>query len=43
MIEEGIVIHSIVTDRHVMIAKWLRENLHKTKHFFDVWHLAKSE
>lgn len=30
-----------VTDRHVQINKWVRENMPATKHYFDVWHVAK--
>ncbi|XP_064619336.1 uncharacterized protein LOC135482820 [Lineus longissimus] len=39
---EDVTISKIVTDRHVQINKWLRENLPDTDHRFDVWHLAKS-
>lgn len=38
---EGIQIGTIITDRHVQIKKWIRENLCETKHSFDVWHVAK--
>lgn len=31
----------IVTDRHPSIQKWVRENLPSTKHYYDVWHVAK--
>jgi solute carrier family 8 (sodium/calcium exchanger) len=31
----------IVTDRHVSIQKWIRENLQDCTHFYDVWHVAK--
>jgi len=37
----GIPIKSIVTDRHVQIKKWIRENMVETTHMFDVWHVAK--
>lgn len=33
----------LVTDRHRQIAKWVRENLQKTQHVYDVWHVAKCE
>lgn len=32
---------TIVTDRHVQINKWLRENMEDVDHRFDIWHLAK--
>lgn len=34
-------IESLITDRHKQIAKWSRENLSATKHYFDIWHMAK--
>ncbi|XP_069109654.1 uncharacterized protein [Argopecten irradians] len=37
----NIDIHTIVTDRHVQIRKWVRENMLDTKHCVDVWHVAK--
>ncbi|XP_028516392.1 uncharacterized protein LOC114575539 [Exaiptasia diaphana] len=36
-----IKVHVLVTDRHLMIAKYIRENWATIKHFFDVWHVAK--
>ncbi|XP_070539206.1 uncharacterized protein [Ptychodera flava] len=38
---EGLTIGTIVTDRHVQIRKWLRENMPNVEHLFDVWHIAK--
>lgn len=34
-------IGTIVTDRHLQIQKWIRENLPETTHYYDVWHVAK--
>ncbi|KAI8485833.1 hypothetical protein Bbelb_363850, partial [Branchiostoma belcheri] len=34
-------IGKIVTDRHIQIAKWIRENLPETCHLYDIWHIAK--
>ncbi|KAI8517957.1 hypothetical protein Bbelb_039740 [Branchiostoma belcheri] len=34
-------IGKIVTDRHLQIAKWIRENLPETCHLYDIWHIAK--
>ena len=31
----------IISDRHVSIQKWIRENLPDTTHYYDVWHVAK--
>ncbi|KAH3700445.1 hypothetical protein DPMN_019228 [Dreissena polymorpha] len=39
--EMGILIKEIVTDRHMQIQKWLRDNHHEIKHSYDVWHVAK--
>ncbi|KAK3104932.1 hypothetical protein FSP39_013440 [Pinctada imbricata] len=34
-------IETLVTDRHVQIGKWVRENMPDTVHNYDVWHVAK--
>ena len=39
--ENGLEVGTLVTDRHSQIAKWIREELPDTTHFYDVWHLAK--
>ena len=39
----GIPIKSLITDRHVQIVKWVRENMTDTQHCFDVWHVAKGK
>jgi len=31
----------LVTDRHMSIQKWVREELPGTVHYYDVWHVAK--
>lgn len=38
---DNINIQTLVTDRHVQIVKWVRENMLETTHYFDVWHVAK--
>ncbi|XP_019616705.1 PREDICTED: uncharacterized protein LOC109464213 [Branchiostoma belcheri] len=30
---------TIVTDRHLQVAKWIRENMPGTQHLYDVWHI----
>jgi hypothetical protein len=40
---EGIQIQTLVTDRHVQIVKWVRDNTPNTTHCFDVWHVAKGK
>ena len=41
--KEGILIDEIVTDRHVAIRKYIKDELKDIKHSFDVWHIAKSK
>jgi len=38
----GLRICVFTSDRHLGIAKWIRENQTGTKHFYDIWHVAKS-
>lgn len=33
----------IITDRHLQIQKWIRENLPQTTHYYDVWQVAKGK
>ncbi|KAG5275499.1 hypothetical protein AALO_G00121020 [Alosa alosa] len=35
---------TLITDRHRQVAEWVREELSPegTRHYFDVWHIAKS-
>uniref|UniRef100_A0A1X7U564 THAP-type domain-containing protein n=1 Tax=Amphimedon queenslandica TaxID=400682 RepID=A0A1X7U564_AMPQE len=39
--DHDLSIGTIVTDRHMQISKWLRESHPDTKHYYDVWHVAK--
>ena len=39
--DEDLQVGTLVTDRHVQIVKWVRENMPQTTHNFDVWHVAK--
>ena len=38
----GLAICVFISDRHLGIAKWIRENHPKTSHFYDIWHVARS-
>lgn len=38
---KGLKIAELVTDRHAQIVKYAREEMPNTKHYFDVWHVAK--
>ncbi|XP_033725378.1 uncharacterized protein LOC117315337 [Pecten maximus] len=39
--ENDISLKNLVTDRHVMVKKFMREQHPNTDHYFDVWHVAK--
>lgn len=42
--QNGVPMGQIVTDRHLQVAKWLRENLPETTHNIDElinWNVAK--
>ena len=41
--EYELPVQTLVTDRHVQLSKWIRENLPNVNHRFDVWHVAKSK
>lgn len=34
-------VKDLITDRHVMIKKYMKEKQKDINHFFDVWHIAK--
>ena len=38
----GLAISVFIPDRHLGIAKWIREHQPKTSHFYDIWHVARS-
>lgn len=42
LIAAGIAVAIFVSDRHKGIAKWIRECCPQTKHFYDIWHVARS-
>ena len=51
LLATGMIVKSLKTDRHVSIAKWIREECGKkcnelgkpvVNHFFDLWHIWKS-
>jgi hypothetical protein len=41
LMEHGLNVTTLITDRHLQIAKWVRETLPDVQHFYDVWNLAK--
>ena len=42
LIEEGLEIASLTTDRHMQIKKYMREECPEIKHQVDVWHVSKN-
>ena len=38
----GLNVSTFVSDRHLSIMKYIREELTSVTHFFDLWHLKKS-
>jgi len=38
----GLAITVFISDRHLGIAKWIRECQPRTCHFYDIWHVARS-
>ena len=38
-----LTVKTLVTDRHVQLAKLMKGEYPKTKHKYDIWHVAKSE
>lgn len=37
----GVQVHDLVTDRHVMIKSYMKTERPNMNHYFDVWHVAK--
>ena len=32
---------SLITDHHMSVQKYMRENRPMVKHYYDIWHMAK--
>ena len=43
MFENGLDLGTFVSDRHNQIMKHMKEELPELTHYFDLWHLKKSE
>ena len=39
----GLMISTLITDRHASIRKYMREQQKNIKHYFDLWHIKKSK
>lgn len=39
--ENEIEVHSLTTDRHPSVHKYMRESRPLIKHFYAVWHMSK--
>jgi hypothetical protein len=40
-LRDHVNVSSLVTDRHSMVKKYMRDEHPDKKHYFDVWHIAK--
>ena len=40
---EGVLVDNLVTDRHPRVRKYMANTRPETKHYFDVWHMAKGK
>ncbi|XP_065068028.1 uncharacterized protein LOC135693461 isoform X1 [Rhopilema esculentum] len=40
--KENIDVSVFVSDRHTGIAKWIKDHQTRTRHFYDIWHVARS-
>ncbi len=43
LVQSRVPLRSITTDRHLMIAKFLRENYEWLLHYYDEWHFVRCE
>ena len=43
VIGNGVNVKTFVSDRHLSIAKHMREQHSDITHYFDIWHLKKSK
>ena len=43
LIAYGLLITTIISDRHISIASHMKNVLHNIVHYFDIWHLKKSK
>ena len=43
LLAKGLDISELITDRHSTNAKFMREKHKDIKHYFDLWHIKKSE
>lgn len=40
--EQHTNIAQFISDRHTSVAKWLRESVPTVRHYYDIWHVARS-
>ena len=43
VIASGAKVKTFVSDRHLSIAKYMKEKYPNITHYFDIWHLKKSK
>ena len=39
--DAGLSIRTLITDRHKQIGSYVKKELHDTKQYHDIWHVAK--
>ena len=39
--EKGLQLDVLVSDKHLQIQKWMREEHPEVDHYLDIWHVAK--
>ena len=42
LLDFGVPVPEFTSDRHVGIAKWLREQHPEITHYYDIWHIART-
>ena len=41
LLDSGVPVPEFTSDRHVGIAKWLREQHPEITHYYNIWHIAR--
>lgn len=41
--DNNLEVETLITDRHSQVTKWVRENIKKTIHKYDLWYVAKGK
>ena len=41
ILNDGMIVSTLISDRHISIAKYTRKEKKNIRHFFYLWHLKK--